>query len=208
MVQDMLRAHLERFPKPPEQALPMEAWREALHAFEVPKRKVAAFAPQPSENIVLEFTHLVLASPYGMMTDWKAVVIDEEQLIPILARLGVSASFEERPSDYRICFSVGGQETSFVRPWSWGDQDFPGQVFDLERILPQGISIYALVEYDKTDTYGHAFLTAERWGHVQHVLGDWFGCTFWRHPATRLFQPEPSGAGKAVRKKAPKHRGK
>jgi hypothetical protein len=45
-------------------------------------------------------------------------------------------------------------------------------VFDLERILPPGISIYALVEYDKTGTYGHAFLRQESWGHVQHLLGE------------------------------------
>jgi len=125
-VQEMLRAHRERLPKPPERELPLEAWCETLLAFDVPKRKIAAFAPQPSEIVVREFTDLVLASPYGMMTDWKAVIIDHEQLIPILARLGVSASFEERRHDYRISFSVGGRKTGFVRPWSWEDQDFHG----------------------------------------------------------------------------------
>jgi hypothetical protein len=203
----MLRAHFERFPKPPDQELPLEAWREALLAFDVPKRKAAAFAPPPSESVVLEFTHLVLASPYGMMTDWKAVVIDDEQLIPILARLGVPASFEERRNDYRISFAGDGRETSFVRPWSWEDQDYHGQVFDLERILPRGISVYALVEYDKTDTYGHAFLRQENWGRVQHLLADWFGCTFWKYPANRLFEPDVPMGGK-VSKKPPRRRGK
>ncbi len=64
-----LRAHLERFPKAPDQALSLKTWREALLAFDAPKRQVAAFAPRPSESVVLEFTHLVLASPYGMITD-------------------------------------------------------------------------------------------------------------------------------------------
>src|SRR5262249_57561920 len=104
--------------------VPVEGWGEALVAFDVPKRKVAAFAPQPSGGVVLEFTHLVLASPYGMMTDGKAVVIDHEQLIPILARLGVSTSFEERRDDYGIRFSLGGRETRFVPPLASGDHQF------------------------------------------------------------------------------------
>jgi hypothetical protein len=204
-VWEMIRAQLERLPKPPDKALPLKRWREALLVFDVPKRKAAAFSAQSSESLVWEFTELVLQSPYGMMTDWKAVVIDHEQLIPILARLGVPASFEERRKDYRITLSLGEQETSFVRPWSWNDQDFQGQVFDLERILTKTISIYSLVEYEKTDTYGHAFLTAERWAHAQHLLGDWFGCTFRKHRANRQFKPEKLKPSKVLKKGPKRH---
>jgi hypothetical protein len=206
-MQAMLQAYMERFPKPPDVPLPLEAWREALAVFEVPKRKVAAFNPPPEANTALEFTHLVLHSPFGMMTDWKAVMIDFECLLPILSRLGVPASLEDGKTEYQLTFQANGEAKSYARPWSWEDNDFQGQVFDLERILPGGIAAYSLVEYEKTDTYGHAFLTADRWGRVQQLLGDWFGCTFRKHPAKPLFRPTPSRSPGTAKKGRGKGRG-
>jgi hypothetical protein len=214
----MSRAHLERLPKPPKQPLSLKAWRTALEVFDVPKRKIAAFAPRSPEDLLWDFTELVLTSPYGMMTDWKAVIIDYEQLIPLLARFGISVSFDEGRKDYGLTFSVDGDERRFVRSWSWDDKDFHGQVFDLERILPRPISVYALVEYDKTDTYGHAFLPKESWADVQRILKDWFDCTFCKRPANLLFRSEgkpksprvfrkkamPSGRSPAERFRLPK----
>ena len=47
-MQKLIHAHLSRFPKLPDQSLPLEASREALLVFDVPKRKVAGFAPRIS----------------------------------------------------------------------------------------------------------------------------------------------------------------
>jgi hypothetical protein len=203
-LQSLRESFLAGFPKPPKVSLPIKAWRAALRLFDVPKKKVDTFAPS-RERIAWDFSELVGFSPYGMNTDARAVMVDQEQLIPILKRLGVIASFEERPRDYRVRFK--GDTTTWIRPVAWKDTDFHGQVFDWERILPKNISVYALVELDKTDTLGHIFLPAERWQKVQDLLGDWFGATFWKHPANPLFRLAKSSPG-SKREKTPKRGGK